>query len=418
MEAETAPMGHAPQSNRAARRRAAAAARHGASRSKPVASTSSGSGAVVSGPTATAAGDAAGSDAVEPEALVVTHFFDPGEDGEPYSATLRLTGRRVGASGRASARDTFVHEESIDKVVPGSGPVSISSWIYGLEPGEWTVSADPIRPASRGSGRPLDHRQDGTRQPRRAAWSWRRWAISSGPVAPVKTRWALPAPLARIPAVIPGSWPALGSLAVVVAIATQAAILGHENIAVGPALVVSMLAVLLGLVGAKVWYAVLHPGPWRQALLGGWAVDGFLFVAVPVAVVALLAFNLPIGTYLDASTPGIFFAVAIGRVGCFLTGCCAGRCTRSRWGLWSSDRRVGARRVPAQLIESGAGLLIGGVSTILVLGHLLAVDGVIFVAAFGAYIVVRQLLLRLRADRREYSWRRSGAASRQRSTVR
>ena len=372
-----------------------------------------------SAPIAAEAGDAAAvSDGVEPEALVVTHYFDPGEDGEPYSATLRLTGRRIGASGRPLARDTFVHEETIDEVIPGSGPVSISSWIYGLEPGEWTVSADPIRPASRGGGRGPGHRQEGARQPHRAAWSWRHWAISSGPVVPVKTRWALPAPLARIPAVIPGSWPALGSLAVVVAIATQAAILAHDNIAVGPAVVVSMLAVLLGLVGAKVWYAVLHPGPWRQALLGGWAVDGFLFVAVPVALVALLALNLPIGTYLDASTPGIFFAVAIGRVGCFLTGCCAGRCTRSRWGLWSSDRRVGARRIPAQLLESGAGLLIGGVSTLLVLGHVLAVDGVIFVAAFGAYVVVRQLLLRLRAERREYSWRRSGAAARQRSAVR
>lgn len=405
--------------NRAARRRAAAAARHGAPRSKPTAGATVRSGTVPSGPTATAAGDAAGeSDAVEPEALVVTHFFDPGEDGEPYSATLRLTGRRLAASGRPSARDTFVHEETIDEVIPGSGPVSISSWIYGLEPGEWSVSADPIRPASRGAGRALGHRQDGTRQPHRAAWSWRRWALSSGPVVPVKTRWALPAPLARIPAVIPGSWAALGSLAVVVAIATQAAILAHENIAVGSALVVSLLAVLFGLVGAKVWYAVLHPGPWRQALLGGWAVDGFLFVAVPVAVLALLASSLPIGTYLDASAPGIFFAVGIGRVGCFLTGCCAGRCTRSRWGLWSSDRRVGARRIPAQLIESGAGLLIGGLSAILVLAHLIAIDGLIFIVAFGAYVVVRQLLLRLRAERREYSWRRSGAASRQRSTVR
>ncbi len=404
--------------NRAARRKAAAA-RHGTTRSKPVAGASSGSGTVLSEPTATAAGETAlGSDAVEPEALVVTHFFDPGEDGEPYSATLRLTGRRVGVSGPPSAHDTFVHEETIDEVTPGSGPVSISSWIYGLEPGEWTVSADPIRPAPRGGGPVPRGRRADDRPPLRAAWSWRRWAISSGPAGPVKTRWALPAPLARIPAVIPGSWPALGSLAVIVAIGMQAAILAHESVAVGPALIVSVLAVLFGLVGAKVWYAVLHPGPWRQALLGGWAVDGFLFVAVPVAVVALVAFNLPIGTYLDASTPGIFFAVAIGRVGCFLTGCCAGRCTRSRWGLWSSDRRVGARRLPAQLIESGAGLLIGGVSTVLVLGHLLGVDGVVFIAAFGAYVAVRQLLLRLRAERREFSWRRSGAASRPGSTLR
>jgi len=229
----------------------------------------------------------------------------------------------------------------------------------------------------------------------------------------VKTRWALPAPLAKIPAVIPGSWPALGSLAVVVALIAQAAILANDNIAVGPGLAVSLLAILSGLVGAKVWYAVLHPGPWRQALLGGWAVDGFLFVAVPVAVVTLAALNLPIGKYLDASTPAIYFAVAIGRVGCFFSGCCAGRSTRLRYGVWSSDRRIGARRIPAQLIESAAGLHIGAASGVLVLGHVLGVDGLIFGSAFGAYLVVRQLLLRLRAERRDYSWRRSGALARQ-----
>lgn len=400
--------------NRAARRKAAAVTRRATRRSKPVGSAAPETGVVRPGPTGAGAGDAAvASGAVEPEALVVTHWFDPGEVGEPYAGTLRLTGQRAGISGPPTARDTFVHEETIEEIIPGGGPVSISSWIYGLEPGEWTVRADPIRPAAREGGHGLRGRPDVGPQPLRAAWSWRRWAVSSAPAGPVQTRWALPAPLARIPAVIPGSWPALGALAVVVAIATQAAILAHENIAVGPALDVSMLAIVFGLVGAKVWYAVLHPGPWRRALLGGWAVDGFLFVALPVAVVALVAFGLPIGRYLDASTPGIFFGVAIGRVGCFLTGCCAGRCTRSRWGLWSSDRRIGARRIPAQLIESGAGLLIGGVSTALVLVHVLGVDGVIFVAAFGTYVAVRQLLLRLRAERREYSWRRSRVVARQ-----
>jgi phosphatidylglycerol:prolipoprotein diacylglycerol transferase len=138
-------------------------------------------------------------------------------------------------------------------------------------------------------------------------------------------------------------------------------------------------------------------------------------VASVVAVAVLLGFQLPIGRFLDATTPGLFFAVAIGRLGCFFTGCCAGRCTRSRWGVWSSDRRVGARRIPTQLLESAAGLLIGVVAAPLVLFDVPGVSGLIFVAAFAAYIVVRQLLLRLRAERREYSWQRSGLVSGERS---
>jgi len=374
-------------------------------------------GAVASSPTGRAGASgrpanaqAESSEAVELEALVVTHWFDSGEGEEPYSATVRLTGRRGGIHGMPKPQDTFVQEDKIDGIVPGSGLVSITSCVYRRQPGEWTVSAELLRPrGDAGRGRRV------TAEPiRPAAWSWRRWALSTGSAGTVKTRWAMLAPLARMPGVIPGVWPALGVLGALVALVTQVAILAHENVAVGQFLVVSLLALGFGLIGAKLWNAVLHPGPWRQ-WIQGWSVDGFLFVAPVVAVAALLAFDLPIGVFLDAATPGLFFGVAIGRLGCFFTGCCAGRCTSSRWGVWSSDRRVGARRIPAQLIESLAGLLLGATSALLVLGHVPGVDGVIFAAAFGAYVVVRQLLLRLRAERREYSWRRSNAVTAERA---
>ena len=392
-------------------------------------------GAVASSPTGRAGASgrpanaqAESSEAVELEALVVTHWFDSGEGEEPYSATVRLTGRRGGIHGMPKPQDTFVQEDKIDGIVPGSGLVSITSCVYRRQPGEWTVSAELLRPrGDAGRGRRV------TAEPiRPAAWSWRRWALSTGSAGTVKTRWAMLAPLARMPGVIPGVWPALGVLGALVALVTQVAILAHENVAVGQFLVVSLLALGFGLIGAKLWNAVLHPGPWRQ-WIQGWSVDGFLFVAPVVAVAALLAFDLPVGVFLDetsgtlyladdvscklldAATPGLFFGVAIGRLGCFFTGCCAGRITSSRWGVWSSDRRVGARRIPAQLIESLAGLLLGATSALLVLGHVPGVDGVIFAAAFGAYVVVRQLLLRVRAERREYSWRRSNVASAERS---
>lgn len=398
--------------NRAARRRAAAAARHTKNRSarRPGQAPSPSSGrSGASGLPTNAQSEL--SEAVEPEALVVSHCFEAGEDGKPYSATVRLTGRRDGIHGIPKPQDTFVQEDKIEGIVPGTGPVSITSWVYGLEPGEWTVSAELVRPRGDAGG----GRRDSAEPIRPAAWSWRRWALSTGPAGTVKTRWAMLAPLARMPGVVPGSWPALGALGAIVALITQAAILVHENVAVGPSLVVSLIALVSGMVGAKLWYAALHPGPWRQALLGGWAVDGFLMVAPIVAVATLLAFNLSVGVFLDAATPGLFFGVVIGRLGCFFTGCCAGRITRSRWGVWSSDRRVGARRIPAQLLESAAALVIGGVAAALVLGHAPRIDGAIFVGAFAAYVLVRQALLRVRGERREFSWRRSRAVTAARS---
>ncbi len=351
----------------------------------------------------------------EPEALVVSHWFDSGEEGDPYSAKIRLIGRRAGTRGSPRSQDTFVHEEAIDGIVPGSGRVSISSWVYGLEPGDWTVAAELTRPGvSRGHGH-SDPWRKASESPPRAQWSWRSWALMTAPDGPVKTRWALPARLARIPAVFPGSFPALGALGILVALLTQAVIAGQENLSVASSLVVSLLALVVGLVAAKVWYAVLHPGPWRQSLAGGWSVDGFLLVAPAVAVSALAAVALPIGPYLDAVSPGLFFAVAVGRLGCFFTGCCAGRCTSSRVGIWSSDRRIGARRIPTQLLESISGLLIGIATTVLVLRQALPLPGLAFVAAIAVYFVLRQFLLRLRAERRIYSWKRSEQVARERS---
>ena len=348
-------------------------------------------------------------DEVEPQALVVSHWFDSGEGDEPYSATVRLTGRHVGINRLPGPRDTFVQEDLIDGIVPGSGPVSITSWVYNLEPGEWTVNAELLRP-----GRETSRGRRAVAEPiPPAAWSWPRWALSTIARGPVRTRWALLAPLSRMPGVIPGSFTVLGTLGIVVALVVQSAILARANIQVSESLVVSLLAVVAGLAGAKVWYAVLHPGPWRKALLGGWAVDGFLVVASIVAVAVLLAFELPVGLFLDATAPGMFFAVALGRLGCFFTGCCAGRCTRSRWGVWSSDRdsRIGARRIPTQPLESAAGLVIGVVAVLLVLSDALGVQGAVFVAAVAAYFLVRQRLLRLRAERRDSLWRRSGLLS-------
>ena len=393
--------------NRAARRKAAAAARRSKDRATQTSGTRQGapSGAgVTDRPTNGAPGSA---EAVEPEALVVTHSFDSGKGGGPsYSATIRLSGRRAGSYPIPGPRDTFVHEETVDGIVPGSGPVSVTSWVYGLEPGDWTVGAELFRTfGGAGARHPQAERLDPVK------WSWAHWSLVPASPAPLHTRWAMLAPLARIPAVIPGSFTVLGLLSFVVALVTQSVLLARAEIPVGQSLMVSVIALVMGLVGAKLWYAFLHPGPWRQAILGGWAVDGFLVAAPVVAVALLLTLKLPVGRYFDATAPGIFFAVAVGRLGCFLTGCCAGRCTGSGLGVWSSDRRIGARRIPTQLLESAAGLVIGTIAWLLAGSGVLSLDGAVFVAAVGAYFLVRQMLLRLRAERRDFLWRRSRLVS-------
>jgi len=350
---------------------------------------------------------AAPDDGDEPQALAVTHWFDSGQDGDPYSTTIRFRGRRVGIRGTPKPRDAFVQDETIDGIVPGCGPVSISTWVYGLPLGEWIVTADPIRRVSSGSEpRPTDHwTRIGAPPLPRAAWSWRRWALATGPDLPVKTRWARLVRLASVPAVVRGSWIALVTVGVVVGAIVQAAILRPQNVSVGRALIVDLLAVGSGVIGAKLWYMVVQGHSWRQTISEGWSINGSILAAPVVAVASLVALDLPIPTFLDASTPGLFLGIAIGRVGCFLTGCCAGRCTGSRWGVWSSDRRVGARRIPTQLLESGIGLVIGAAAAWLVVRDPPIVHGAIFVAAAAAYLIARPFLLQLRAEPHVFSMR-------------
>ncbi|HSO29350.1 MAG TPA: prolipoprotein diacylglyceryl transferase family protein [Candidatus Sulfomarinibacteraceae bacterium] len=292
-----------------------------------------------------------------------------------------------------------MQDETIAEIVPGTGPVSITTWVYGLGAGEWTVDGEVIATsavaAAGGTARPRAGRGRPTYP---ASWSWRRWAISTRPDGRTRTRWAVLAPLATLPAVLPGIYTALAILSITVAVAVQSAILARGDVPVSRSLLASGVTIVAGLIGAKAWYTVLHPG--ESIIRGGWAVDGFLIALPSVGAVTLLLLDLPIGIVFDATTPGIFLAVAIGRIGCFLTGCCAGRPTASRWGIWSSDRRVGARRVPSQLLESGTGLVIGAATLALVLGGTVPVPGAVFVLSFAAYTVVRQVLLRLRSERR------------------
>lgn len=340
------------------------------------------------------------------ESLSVTHWFDSGKGGDPYTAKVRFAGRRRGISRKSTARDTFVTEETIEGVVPGSGPVSISTLVDDLTPGEWDVTADLVGIPPRAGG-PQPFAANPTRPATlpRATWSWRRWALSDGALTPVQTHWWPWARFTRRPAVIHGSWTGLIAIGVVAGVLLQTTLLGRENVSVASAVAVDVPALLTGLLGAKVWQLARQPRSHRRASQAGWSVDGLLVGAPAAGVAVMLALNLPIGEFLDASAPGLFFGVAIGRLGCFFTGCCAGRCTRSRWGIWSSDRRVGARRIPTQLLESAAGLLIGLATLALVLAPLASFPGAVFIAALAAYVLVRQGLLALRSEPHTFSIR-------------
>ncbi len=132
------------------------------------------------------------------------------------------------------------------------------------------------------------------------------------------------------------------------------------------------------LIGARIWYVLEN---WDQfssnfisifklweggmvfygGFIGGF-LGGFLFVKIA---------KLPLSEIMDIVAPGIAIAIAIGRIGCFLNGCCYGKVTDScigvsfpsRWlppayldqvqkGLISQEAQRSLPVIPTQLIST------------------------------------------------------------------
>ena len=372
------------------------------SNAEPATSTQTG-GPEDPGRSDVSAADAWGSSFLQ-EVLTATYWFDPGDNGRPLSATIRFSGRRLGVIGKPESGDSFRREETVHGIVPGSGPVSITAIIRNITPGEWTISAEPL--IRKGSGRavrsyPWSHL--GPRIVRPAFSYWRRPETGAGSALPVKTALL---PFARVPGVVPGAWPALVSLGVLLGVVIQVMLMARAGIDVRSGLAVLLLAIVCGLVGAKLWAVAANWRSWRTSLIEQMYIQGFIVGSVLVLSAGLVLVRLPVGTFLDAVAPGMFFGMVVGRQGCFFGGCCAGRLTCSQWGLWASDRRIGGRRIPTQVLESLVCLVIGLAGLGLVLGGLSLKQGSVFAGALATYTLARQLLLPLRSEPRKTSYGR------------
>lgn len=334
-----------------------------------------------------AAGIAAEVAQVGTQAVAATYWLDAGRGGPPFSVLIRFTGTRVGVTGEPGPGDRFKQVERVDGITPGSGRVSVTTRAEGVNAGQWRVTATPIQELDSTNSEALA--RTGVRLPRREMTAHTRLAQ-----------------LAHGPGVRPWLWPGLVGLGVLVGLVLQALLLAKAHVDVPVATGISLGASVFGYVAAKGWYLALHRQHPRTFLHAGACIQGFLVGGIGTMVIAMAAVGIPVGTFLDASGPGLFVGMAIGRPGCFFTGCCFGRPTASRWGLWSSDRRVGIRRIPIQLIEAAAALLIGVIVTPLTLAGPPPIPGMIFAGAIAAYTGFRQVLFRFRVDPRTSLGRR------------
>lgn len=330
-------------------------------------------------------------DNVGPQGMALTYWFDAKTDGKPYSMSIRFAGKlsnRRGNSAEGSSpdqppySDSFEIVRTLDPVLPGSGRIAFTSRVQGLAPGEWQVSATPTSDPSSDSS----EAQDRPRSERPSPSSSQAVGITSyGLVANVS------APGARL-----GAWPALVTSGAVVALVTQALLASNRGLPVVELLLISLVACLAGLAGARMYYLLTHRAAKMSFLVSGMCIQGFVIVAVLTFVVGGAITDIPIGPMLDVIAPGLLLGMSIGRLGCFFGGCCAGRPSTSRWAVWSSDRTIGVRRLPVQLVESTMSGLIGVAALVAAALAHPQFGGTIFLAAIAANTLGRQLLFPMR----------------------
>jgi phosphatidylglycerol---prolipoprotein diacylglyceryl transferase len=333
------------------------------------------------------------------ELLTPTYWLDPGESGEPFSATIRFSGRRTDVAGKAQPQDSFWHEETVDGIIPGSGPVAITAEVRGINPGEWAITA---RSVARAGGRPYRSYPPPGHDPASVyrVPAPRRVAVPAEPSVGVHTSTLL---RSKVPGIIRYAYAPIVSLGVLVGLGLEALLLSHGHYALFRPMLFSVIAIVAGVIGGKGWYVAVH----RGKKFDGWCIQGFVAgAAVVVAAAAIAGPGIPAGAYLAAAAPALLIGMAVGRPACFWAGCCTGRPTAARWGVWSSDRKLGCRRAPAQLSEALFALISGGAVLIVVLVDGLARSGPVAVVGLAAYTLARQFILGLRAEPRVWRYGR------------
>jgi phosphatidylglycerol---prolipoprotein diacylglyceryl transferase len=145
----------------------------------------------------------------------------------------------------------------------------------------------------------------------------------------------------------------------------------YERIAPEIIIDLALYSILSSIVGARLLYVAgqweyfaEHPLEIVMLQNGGLVFLGGFLLGLAVLWWLTRRRNLPLLKIMDATAPGISVGYAIGRLGCFLNGCCFGQPTDLPWGIvfpagsLASQYCPGARVHPTQLYSALLMLLV------------------------------------------------------------
>jgi phosphatidylglycerol:prolipoprotein diacylglycerol transferase len=173
----------------------------------------------------------------------------------------------------------------------------------------------------------------------------------------------------------------------------------------------AVYAIIAGLIGAKVLLLVVewpfysrNPRELLSLFQSGGVFYGGLLGAIPVAFWYAHRHQLDGWKTADVLAPGVVVGQAVGRLGCFMAGCCYGRPTDVPWAVTFTDlyanRNVGTPLDtplhPTQIYESLACFLILGI--LLWMAPRKRFHGQVVLAYVSLYAVARFVIERFRGD--------------------
>jgi prolipoprotein diacylglyceryltransferase len=162
-----------------------------------------------------------------------------------------------------------------------------------------------------------------------------------------------------------------------------------------PASIATLIMFVPAIAGSRIWFvldhwAVYRHDPrriWRHSD-GGMTLYGGLVLALVLSPVILTPLGLRFAAFWDGATFTILVGMIFTRVGCLLNGCCSGRRSDGRLGMWLPDHTGRwQRRYPVQLLElAAASVLLAGSAALLAV-H--TPRGTIFAFALVGYAAAR-----------------------------
>jgi len=191
------------------------------------------------------------------------------------------------------------------------------------------------------------------------------------------------------------SWGLMVAIGYLAALLTSAYLTKKDGVELEHTLTIYIYTAIFSIIGARSFFVlqfigeyIKHPMEILMIQRGGFVFLGG-FMAAFLAIYIYVRMNkLDIWRVLDVMSPGVMLGYAIGRIGCFLNGCCYGIVTKVPWAVRFPPEEC--FRHPTQLYSFFASLTIFGI--LLAVFNSKRFTGQVFLLAVSMYSVYRFIL--------------------------